>query len=211
MRSRDPFGAVVDELRARIRRGEIAPGEPLIVLDLAAALSFSATPVREALAYLAGEGLIDGRREKQRGYATWRLSPADLADLYRLHASLMLQMLAEATRRGVDLALQAEVDEALVGPPDPGAVAQAAELLFHRIATAGGGAHARRVARTLADRLHLVRLHEPQVLGDVAEEVRALAALEAGGAMLAQAIRTYHRRRIAEAVRLADAAGLSVA
>jgi DNA-binding GntR family transcriptional regulator len=201
----------VDELRGRIRRGEIAPGEPLIVLDLAAALSFSATPVREALAYLAGEGLIDGRREKLRGYATWSLSPADLADLYRLHASLTLQMVGEAARRGVDLALRAEIGRALEGASDPAAVACAAELLFHRIAAAGGGVQGRRIIRTLADRLHLVRLHEPTVLGDAAQEVRALAALDTGGVLLAQAVRTYHRRRIADVERLVAAAGFYAA
>ena len=59
LRSRDPFGAVLEALRGQIRSGQLPPGEPLIVMDLARALGISATPVREGLAYLAGEGLID--------------------------------------------------------------------------------------------------------------------------------------------------------
>lgn len=206
LRSRDPFGAAVEELRGQIRRGEIAPGEPLVVLDLARALSFSATPVREALAYLAGEGLIDGRREKLRGYATWPLVPGELADLYRLHAGLTLHLLGEVARRGAALAVSEDVGRLLDDGGDAASLAHATELLFNRIGAAGAGAMGRKTLRTLADRLHLARLHEPAVLGDVAEEVRGLAGLEAGGVLLAQAVRTYHRRRVAEVERLVAAA-----
>ena len=51
----------------------------------------------------------------------------------------------------------------------------------------------------IADRLHLARLGEPAVLDQLADELHGLAALEAGGVLLAQAVRTYHRRRLAEA------------
>ena len=59
MRTRDPFGEALSELRMRLRQGELRPGAPLVVMDLAQSLGLSATPVREALAFLAGEGLID--------------------------------------------------------------------------------------------------------------------------------------------------------
>ncbi|HEX7944210.1 MAG TPA: GntR family transcriptional regulator, partial [Phenylobacterium sp.] len=101
VRNRDPFGAVLETLRQQIRRGDLPPGEPLIVMDLAQDLGVSATPVREALAYLAGEGLIDGRRGRVRGYATWRPSAADLTELYRLHQAQVVFALSEAIRRGV--------------------------------------------------------------------------------------------------------------
>lgn len=44
MRTRDPFGEVLEALRRRIREGQLAPGAPLIVMDLAADLDVSATP-----------------------------------------------------------------------------------------------------------------------------------------------------------------------
>lgn len=204
MRSRDPFGAVLEELRGQIRRGDLAPGEPLIVVDLARSLALSATPVREALAYLAGEGLVDGRRGKGRGYTTWRLAAADLADLYRLHAICAQFAIAEAARRGSSLQLRNGLDRDL-SVADSGGFANAAERLFDRLVHASGSEILRRTQRSLADRLHLARLVEAQVLGDLNEELHGLAELEEGGPLLAQAVRTYHRRRIAEADRLAVA------
>ncbi len=205
MRSRDPFGAVLETLRGQIRRGDIAPGEPLIVVDLARALALSATPVREALAYLAGEGLVDGRRGKGRGYATWRLGAADLADLYRLHATYAQFAIGEAARRGSSLQLRDGLRGDFAAAGGAGMLAVAAEGLFDRLAYASGSEALRRTQRALADRLHLPRLVEVQVLGDLHEELHGLAELEKGGALLAQAVRTYHRRRIVEAERLAVA------
>ena len=46
LRSRDPFGAVLEALRGQIRSGQLPPGEPLIVMDLARALGISATAAR---------------------------------------------------------------------------------------------------------------------------------------------------------------------
>ena len=81
MRTRDPFGEALSELRMRLRQGELRPGAPLVVMDLAQSLGLSATPVREALAFLAGEGLIEGRRGAARGYLAGRLGSAEIADL----------------------------------------------------------------------------------------------------------------------------------
>ena len=53
---RDTFGLALNELRVRVRDGRAAPGTPLMVSDLAEELKLSPTPVREALAWLAGEG-----------------------------------------------------------------------------------------------------------------------------------------------------------
>lgn len=202
MRSRDPFGVVLEKLRGQIRRGDIAPGEPLIVMDVAGEMALSATPVREALAYLAGEGLVDGRRGKGRGYTTWPLAAADLTDLYRLHAIYAQFAIGEAARRGSALQLRYGLDRDL-SSSDSHVFAIAAERLFGRLVHASGSEVLRRMQRSLADRLHLPRLVEAQVLGDPDVELRGLADLEEGGALLVQAVRTYHRRRIAEAERLA--------
>ncbi len=51
--------AVVERLRNEIITGALRPGEVLKDAELASRLGLSITPVREALAQLAAEGLID--------------------------------------------------------------------------------------------------------------------------------------------------------
>ena len=55
---RDPYGAALFALRRMMRQGRFVWGEPLVIKTLSAELRLSATPVREAMACLAGEGLI---------------------------------------------------------------------------------------------------------------------------------------------------------
>ena len=49
---------VADSLRDRIARGQAAPGERIVELDVARELGVSRSPVREALLKLAEEGLV---------------------------------------------------------------------------------------------------------------------------------------------------------
>ncbi|WP_374346563.1 GntR family transcriptional regulator [Phenylobacterium sp.] len=200
MRTRDPFGEVLETLRRRVRRGEIGAGAPLIVMDLAAELGVSATPVREALAHLAGEGLIDGRRGHVRGYVAWSPSPSDLADLLRLHQAQVLTAL-DASRR----------EQPLGGLPAPGApatqgaasdLAAMAEAVFGAIISAGGGGVLMRAHAQVTDRLHPMRRREERVFPDVSAELERLSAAGLGAQAVA-AVRAYHRRRLAEVVRLA--------
>jgi DNA-binding GntR family transcriptional regulator len=51
--------AVVDRLRDMIVQGELAPGTKLNERVLCMALGTSRTPLREALKYLASEGLVE--------------------------------------------------------------------------------------------------------------------------------------------------------
>lgn len=83
--SRDPFGVALGAIRQFAGEGRFESGAPLVVTDLAAEVGLSATPMREALACLAGEGLIDRRRG--RGYFYPELGAADLIDLYELQRS----------------------------------------------------------------------------------------------------------------------------
>jgi hypothetical protein len=80
---RDPFGAALAAVRSRVREGRFGWGEPLVIKDLAQELRLSPTPVREALALLAGERLVERRRGQ--GYLFPGLTTADVIDLYDLH------------------------------------------------------------------------------------------------------------------------------
>lgn len=91
--ARDPYGVAIGAIRRFAHAGRFQPGEALVVTDLAAEIGLSPTPVREALARLAGEGLIE--RRKGRGYFYPVLSGAEIVDLYELqhayvHACLTL-------------------------------------------------------------------------------------------------------------------------
>ena len=88
MRQRDPFGMALASLRTAIEGG-LAPGQHLSVADIAASLSLSTSPVREALSRLCGEGLVEDRRGL--GYFT-RSTPLEdilgLLDLEAVHIRL---------------------------------------------------------------------------------------------------------------------------
>ena len=188
MRSRDPFGRALAEIRGRIRSGAVLPGQPLIVDDLARDLRLSPTPVREALAFLDGEGLIVGRAIAGRGYVASSLTATELGDLYRLHANQVVFAIAEAARRGHRAAMtEGEADKAKD-------LAEQAGELFARLVRAGGNLPLLRTHLALAHRLHRARIVEPRVLEGVEAELRDLAT---SGPGLVGAVRRYHRRRIA--------------
>ena len=91
--SRDPYGAALGAVRRFADDGRFVPGEPIVVTELAAEVGLSATPVREALACLAGQGLIERRRG--RGYFYPALDGSEMIDLFELqlaylHAALTL-------------------------------------------------------------------------------------------------------------------------
>lgn len=90
---RDPYGAALGAVRRFADDGRFVPGEPIVVTELAAEVGLSATPVREALACLAGQGLIERRRG--RGYFYPALDGSEMIDLFELqlaylHAALTL-------------------------------------------------------------------------------------------------------------------------
>jgi DNA-binding GntR family transcriptional regulator len=66
-------------LRAAVLSGELAPGDPLSIDRLAAELALSRTPVREALARLRDEGLVQTRPRSGTRVSPLRLDEAGQA------------------------------------------------------------------------------------------------------------------------------------
>lgn len=98
-RNRDPFTQALSSLRERIRSGHLPGGSPVIVQDEARRLRLSTTPIREALARLSGEGLVE--RASSGGYVTLRLDAPAVRDRYALqgqylHFAIRLNHLALA-------------------------------------------------------------------------------------------------------------------
>lgn len=90
--------AAYRRLRAEILDGRLAPGQRLKVQDLAALCGAGPSPVREALAQLAAEGLA--RRIEQRGFRVADADPAGLAGLVRSRCLVEAAALREAIARG---------------------------------------------------------------------------------------------------------------
>lgn len=165
-----------------MRAGRYVHGERLAITDFAQDLDLSATPVREALSRLAGEGLIEERRGQ--GYFAWRLDVVDLAELYELQGEHLNFALERAGVRPGGLVPVHE--EAL----------EDAEALFAQIVRQSDNAALVRANRLLADRLAAPRLAEARVLCDLDQELKELVSLRHPEA-LKPALAAYHLRRLA--------------
>ncbi len=83
-------------LREHLCSGELPGGQPLQEAALAAQLGVSRTPVREALARLASEGLLDSYG---RSFIVPSLSEADIDDIYELRLLLEPEALRQVAVR----------------------------------------------------------------------------------------------------------------
>jgi DNA-binding GntR family transcriptional regulator len=70
---------IAEELRRGIREGRFAPGQRLIEADLTRALGVSRGPLREAMARLAGDGLV--KIEPNRGVTVRALTREDVRSI----------------------------------------------------------------------------------------------------------------------------------
>lgn len=180
--NRDQFAFVLAALRERLRTGAGVQGEALTVSDLAVAWGVSATPVREALARLAGEGLVEDRRG--RGYFAWRMDVSDLMDLYRAQETLTLAALASLARCVAEPAPPAGGHTLAATPvaivsQDEGRIDGPLfwEALTRRVAREAGHRFLLAAQRQLADRLAPARRVEPMVLLEGLDALNDLADL----------------------------------
>lgn len=101
---------VLDQLRADIVQGKLAPGEKLRLEHLTASYEAGRTPLREACCRLVSEGLVVV--EDQRGFRVAPISRADLLDLTHTRQQIESLALRASIARG-DLAWEGEVTAAL--------------------------------------------------------------------------------------------------
>ncbi len=120
---------VYQGLRQAILDGQIAPGERLVELKLAADLRISRTPIREALHKLELEGLV--RATPPRGVVVTRVSRHEIEEIFEIRQLLepyATGLCAEAFRPEDVRALANACDEALgyafSEAPDPQVLAQ---------------------------------------------------------------------------------------
>ncbi|MGH8765427.1 MAG: GntR family transcriptional regulator [Burkholderiales bacterium] len=88
---------VFETIRQGIISGRFAPGQRLVIRDLAEEIPYSRSTFREALRRLAAERLVD--LIPNRGAAVQRLSPQEMADLFEIRELLEGQAARRAAER----------------------------------------------------------------------------------------------------------------
>lgn len=205
---RDSFALALAALRHRLRAGIDPPGAALPISLIAQELGLSPTPVREALARLAGEDLVD-----KRGHAYTR-PRLDAVTLAELHAHRMLHLtvaLAAVPARSASLRRFAP------RPPfDPADDATdpvtTVERLWVEIALGGQDLILAQACMRTSERLAPLLAVEAMLFADIGQEAAALIlAFEAQDrASLRILTRRHHRRRIAAAAAIVAAAEQSI-
>ena len=89
-----------NRLRSDIIAGKLAPGAKLRIEELREDYQIGASPLREALNRLAGEGFVTV--EEQRGFKVAPISLDDLQDLSRMRIMLECEALRDSIRNGDD-------------------------------------------------------------------------------------------------------------
>lgn len=195
----ESFQLALQFLRGQLHEGVLPPGARIAASEVAAALNLSPTPVREALAWLAGEGILEERRGQ--GFFVRHLTTTDIADLYRL--SLAQLLIAQDPGRP-QLARRAAKDlEPTPTNPDP---IVAVERLFSGWIAEGAGRVMAAAHRVVQIQLGPVRRLEGLVIPNLAAEADLLNATRDPGraADRLHRLRHFHARRVRMADRLAS-------
>lgn len=90
------------KLRQLVLTGVLLPGEKINQAEIADRLGVSRVPVREALASLRAEGLVEAR--PNTGFTVVRPTVEDLAEIYQMRALLESALLATVDLAAVDTA-----------------------------------------------------------------------------------------------------------
>lgn len=88
---------VCNSIRLAIFKGDLQPGDRLIQEEIAASLSVSRMPIREALQKLEAEGLIETK--PNRGAVVKKISIKDVEDTYELRSILEKKAVIESVPR----------------------------------------------------------------------------------------------------------------
>ncbi len=191
--------AVCARLREAVLDGEFGPRERLSEMRLAARFGVSRTPVREALARLSADGLIE---RGDGGFYVTVPGLAELRDLYELRGTLELRGIARAIEDpGIRhdpavLAAEAERWYALrERPPAPGPDFVVQDERFHaELSRASGNPALTDALVAVGERLRRVRRYDfltrDRVAAAVTEHIDIVELLRAG--RLDDAYRALH-------------------
>ncbi|HRW19846.1 MAG TPA: GntR family transcriptional regulator [Dermatophilaceae bacterium] len=152
---------VAERLRGLLVAGRLVPGQVYSAPALAAEFGVSATPVREAMLDLAGQGLVEPVRNK--GFRVTQVSEHELDSLAELRALIEIPVMAQLARECV------------------GDTAQIVEglrpLADELVATAEAGDLAAYITLDTRFHLALLALHGNPYVVDVVRDLRARSRL----------------------------------
>jgi DNA-binding GntR family transcriptional regulator len=183
-----------ERLKRELMRGVWAQNVRLEAGRIAEDYGVSATPVRDSLNLLVGEGLITFRPGE--GYRTKIIAERDLAELLGINLAL----------------LRLAIDTTPVGPSKDGLqelcqkhqYADTVGTLVQDISLASGNRVIVGIVERLSDRLHQVRMKEHLIFSDLHAELAALReACSLRPATAKDELAAYHDRRLRMAKRLA--------
>lgn len=153
---------VYETLRAHLRDGALEAGQPLQEVQLATQLGVSRTPVREALARLASEGLLVSGG---RSYMVPELTLADIDDIYEVRFLIEPPATRRVAERTADPDTRAPIEVALAG-------ARAAHRIGDAVAFRDSHAQFRSAWLALVPNRRLVKVIEQYA--DHMQRIRAL-------------------------------------
>lgn len=193
---------VYAELVEGIRDLRLPPGAEISEHDLTAALQVSRTPVREALAQLAANGLVTVIPQVGTRVARIRMGEVREAQFVREHLELaVVEQLAQAAQPVLTAAwdtLRVQADA--VGSEDTArffATDEAFHEALFNAAGHGGSWALLRPMKVQLDRVRRLSIPDASALRGIHDEHVAVAeAVAAGDAALARSITTRHVRRV---------------
>ena len=206
---RDMFGRAYRHLRDGLAAGTWEPATQILATEIAERLRSSATPVREAMSRLVGEGLLDDHRGQ--GYFVPQRQSQDVADLFALDHHLVDTSMLHLDAPAAALAQRAsDLDAALAtarGAQDSGSSVALADIGATICLSVASWSRSRIRAFALQRSVNMlarVRAFEPRIIPDLAAELRSLLVLigtdDRSGLRAAPA--DYHARRRAVAADL---------
>lgn len=121
----------LDAIRAMVLSGELLPGQKLTQGGLADQLEVSRIPIREALATLHAEGLLD--HKPHTGYTVARFSSEDLEEIYMMRRLLETELLrtVDYSRLDLDALIATHEELKATSPSDAPDRFQELNMRFH--------------------------------------------------------------------------------
>ncbi len=192
-------------LRARIIRGDLAPGSRISESEIAATFSLSRQPIREAFIKLSEEGLVEVR--PQRGTLVTKISTAAVLDARFVREAIEADVVRLVAERH-DAAVLRELREQIsrqkeVAGADPDQFMRLDEMFHRTLAEAAGKSYAWKViedVKAQMDRVRFLSFIQFPVPTLIAQHEAIVEAIGAEDPEAAEKLMRKHLREIMTAL-----------